>query len=337
MNALCGMLESLQKRGHQIIVLSSEGFKGKFVKYGFEEILLTEKPKQWGGKPAAAADATPENPIKKMAMMLKSSGMLSAKTPLEKLKGEDNTGAFLKSIYDNVVEFNPQIAEHIKSLKPDLFIVDHFMVPPALPLSGVPWIFLFSGNPLGMYKSDKLPPFGGGFPTDADPETWKEFKELQDGKMLAKFVKLQQDINREFNYNPPEGDDDIGFMGKPKYLSIYGYPEELDYTDIVPMPEKFARVDAYCREIVEPFELPEKFAKRPGKMIYVSLGSMGSVDVDLIQRIINTVANTEHKYIVSKGPLGDEYELPENCYGENFLPQTRIIPMCDLVITHGGK
>src|SRR5699024_10966992 len=98
---------------------------------------------------------------------------------------------FLKSIYDGVVQFNPQIAKHIETEKPDLFIIDHFMVPPALPLSGVPWIFLFSGNPLSLYKSDKLPPFGGGFATDADPATWQEFKKLQDEKFMSKFVKLQ--------------------------------------------------------------------------------------------------------------------------------------------------
>ncbi len=64
---------------------------------------------------------------------------------------------------------------------------------------------------------------------------------------------------------------------------------------------------------------------------------MGSIDVQLMKRIVSVLAKTPHKYIVSKGPLGSEYELPANCWGENFLPQTKILPLVDLVITHGGK
>ena len=51
---------------------------------------------------------------------------------------------------------------------------------------------------------------------------------------------------------------------------------------------------------------------------------MGSIDVQLMKRIVSVLTKTPHKYIVSKGPLGSEYELPENCWGENFLLQTRI-------------
>lgn len=65
---------------------------------------------------------------------------------------------------------------------------------------------------------------------------------------------------------------------------------------------------------------------------------MGSIDVELMKRIVAVLAKTPHKYIVSKGLRGDEYELPAaNCWGENFLPQTKILPLVDLVITHGGK
>ena len=56
-----------------------------------------------------------------------------------------------------------------------------------------------------------------------------------------------------------------------------------------------------------------------------------------MKRIVSVLAKTNHKYIVSKGPRADEYELPENCWGEGFLPQTRILPLVDMVITHGGN
>ncbi len=116
--------------------------------------------------------------------------------------------------------------------------------------------------------------------------------------------------------------------------------EELDYQDLITIPEKFIGMDAFCRETkpAEPFKLPEGFAKEGDKLIFFSLGSMGSVDVDLVKRVVSILSSkTPYKTIVSKGPLADEYELPKNCWGEGFLPQTQILPIVDLVITHGGK
>ena len=40
---------------------------------------------------------------------------------------------------------------------------------------------------------------------------------------------------------------------------------------------------------------------------------------------------------MSKGPCHDEYELADNMWGEEFLPQPSILPQVDLVITHGGN
>ena len=56
-----------------------------------------------------------------------------------------------------------------------------------------------------------------------------------------------------------------------------------------------------------------------------------------MRRLVAVLADTPHRYIVSKGPRADEFELPDNMWGEGRLPQTSIIPQCDLVITHGGN
>ena len=49
------------------------------------------------------------------------------------------------------------------------------------------------------------------------------------------------------------------------------------------------------------------------------------------------LAETPHRYVVSKGPQHAEYELAENMAGEEFLPQVSVLPQVDLVITHGGN
>ena len=56
-----------------------------------------------------------------------------------------------------------------------------------------------------------------------------------------------------------------------------------------------------------------------------------------MRRVIDCLSATPHRYVVSKGPLHSEIELAPNMTGAEFLPQTSVIPLCDLVITHGGN
>lgn len=155
--------------------------------------------------------------------------------------------------------------------------------------------------------------------------------------MFSYYRKAQEKLWDTFHCTAEQIAESIiptkGLFPLSKLLNIYGYPQELDYHDKVTFPDNFHRVDAFCRDLPETFQLPESFTTRTAnqKLIFFSLGSMGSVDVELMKRIVSMLAKTEHKVIVSKGQLGDEYELPDNCWGENFLPQTRILPFVDLV------
>jgi MGT family glycosyltransferase len=85
------------------------------------------------------------------------------------------------------------------------------------------------------------------------------------------------------------------------------------------------------------WELPAQLLGPDGALIYLSLGSLGSADVGLMQRLVDVLAATSHRVIVSKGPLADQIELADNMTGEGFLPQPSILPQVDLVITHGGN
>ncbi len=56
-----------------------------------------------------------------------------------------------------------------------------------------------------------------------------------------------------------------------------------------------------------------------------------------MRRLVAVLGDTPHRYIVSKGPQHDDYDLAPNMWGAEFLPQTSIVPLVDLVITHGGN
>src|SRR5947199_10681042 len=56
-----------------------------------------------------------------------------------------------------------------------------------------------------------------------------------------------------------------------------------------------------------------------------------------MRRLVATLADSPQRFVVSKGPQHDQYELADNMRGAEFLPQTTILPHVDLVITHGGN
>jgi uncharacterized protein (TIGR00661 family) len=56
-----------------------------------------------------------------------------------------------------------------------------------------------------------------------------------------------------------------------------------------------------------------------------------------MRRLVDVLGTTRHRFIVSKGPQADQITLPDNMVGAQMLPQTKVIPQVDLVISHGGN
>jgi UDP:flavonoid glycosyltransferase YjiC (YdhE family) len=74
-----------------------------------------------------------------------------------------------------------------------------------------------------------------------------------------------------------------------------------------------------------------------GALAYLSLGSLGSADVELMKRLVDVLSRAPHRFVVSKGPQASEFELADNMYGGEFLPQPALLPLADVVITHAGN
>jgi MGT family glycosyltransferase len=83
--------------------------------------------------------------------------------------------------------------------------------------------------------------------------------------------------------------------------------------------------------------VPPNFRVDGQKLIYLSLGSLGSADADLMRKLVEELAESPHRFVVSKGPQHELFELAENMTGAEFLPQASILPEVDLVVTHGGN
>ena len=111
----------------------------------------------------------------------------------------------------------------------------------------------------------------------------------------------------------------------------------MDYPRSRPLASTWHNLESSVRTTDPAWSVPSQLAGGEGALIYVSLGSLGSGDVPLMQRLVGSLAETPHRYIVSKGPQHESYELADNMAGEEFLPQAALLPEVDLVITHGGN
>lgn len=154
-NSCVGMAQALAGRGHHITFLTVPAFKDHYRQFGFEEILLPV-PKQ--------SDQNVDV-MKMMAKQLLENGILSNRTPLEKAlaykNGEKNSGPFEKKFADALC-YNPFMVKVFAEDKPDVIVVDHYMVLPAIVHSAIPWVRLESANVLILFDDDNLPPFLSG-------------------------------------------------------------------------------------------------------------------------------------------------------------------------------
>jgi MGT family glycosyltransferase len=188
-----------------------------------------------------------------------------------------------------------------------------------------------SCNPTEI-KDPAVPPPFSGYPVGEKAgweEYWAEYRRAL-GELQARF----DSFCREHGTPPlPERE----FIHESPWLNLYLYPTEIDYSRQNALGDRWHNLETSVRATDDPWQQPEGFDADGGALIYLSLGSLGSADVELMQRLIDTLAQTDHRVIVSMGPQHDELRLADNMVGQEFLPQTQILPLVDLVVTHGGN
>ncbi|XP_054161692.1 uncharacterized UDP-glucosyltransferase YdhE-like [Oppia nitens] len=231
----------------------------------------------------------------------------------------------------------PYYRDIIDRIQPDCIVYDGIGIVPAVITSGRPWIMYYtmSALMLDMFIDDpRLPPSQLGLSINSDKKVWEDCRrQLTNAKQ--KLTKTFHSWLQSHGCPPLPANQ---FLYPSPYANLYLTPKELDYTDIRPLPDNYYQFDYFKRTANEEmFEVPEQLRHRSGKLVYLSLGSMGSADVYLMKRLVAMLANSEHRFIVSKGIKHDKYELADNMWGEKFVSQVKVLPIVDLFITHGGN
>jgi MGT family glycosyltransferase len=317
-NTCVGIGEQLQARGHRVVFIVEESFAGTLEARGFEERLMRLGP------PPEVEEA----PGQFWKDFIRDTAPVFRKPTIEQLA--EFIQPTWQALLDGSRYVQPRLAEIFAELRPDVIVEDNVPGFPAVVTADAPWVRIVSCNPLELKDPDVAPVFSG-YPA-ADRSGWDEFRAEYDRthrEMWASFDAWVQEQGA-----PPL--DDLEFIHQAD-LNLYVYPQEADYTRARPLGDGWHRLESCVRASDSEFDLPEQLAGGEGALIYLSLGSLASADVALMERLVEVLGDTPHRFIVSKGPQHDQYQLADNMWGEEFLPQPAILPMVDLVITHGGN
>jgi MGT family glycosyltransferase len=325
-NNCIGIGDVLRRRGHRVAFAAEASWRGRLEPLGFVEDLVDLAP-----PPEADSEAATQDAGQFWKEFIRDTAPEFRKPTIEQL------ATFMRPTWQALIDgaryCEPQLREIIGRQKPDVIVEDNVVAFPALLTAGAPYVRIVSCNPLEMPGPD-IPPAYSGLPSN-DRTDWPAFRTEYDRTHRPTWAAFDAWVREQGAPGLP----DLEFIHTSDVLNLYEYPGVIDYIDRRRLDGTWQRLDSSVRDTEVPIELPAVMRDRPADsaLVYLSLGSLGSADVELMRRLVAVLAETPHRYIVSKGPQHAEFELAPNMWGAEFLPQTRLIPIVDLVITHGGN
>jgi MGT family glycosyltransferase len=318
-NNCVGIGDMLRRRGHRVVFVVEESFAGTLEAKGFEERLM-----RLGPPPEVEEEPGQfwKDFIRETAPVFRTSTRAQLRSFI---------APTFEALLDGARYVDDRLREIIDEVKPDVIVEDNVLTFPAILASGRPWVRIVSCNPAEI-KDPMVPPPFSGYPA-ADTGGWEDY--------WAEYRAAHAGLHASFSAfcvergAPPLPADE--FIHESAWLNLYLYPDMVDYERATPLDGRWRNLQTSVRATDDAWEVPAELAGGPGKLIYLSLGSLGSGDVELMQRLVDAMAGSGHRVIVSKGPQHEQIKLYDNMVGAEFLPQTSVLPHVDLVITHGGN
>lgn len=314
-----GIAQAVERMGHKAVFLSDPGFVDVYKGYGFE---------------AHPVNLSEPMPAEQMAKFWED--FINGHIPNFRKAPIDQIDNYVKECWEAIVDSakwaQKDLPGILAEVKPDVISVDNVILFPAIKQHGVPWVRIISCSE-NEIEDDAIPPHLSGM-SENDTEGHKAFR--------AKFNEVVKPLHDDFNTFLAENGEDpypLGqFFEASPYMNLLLYPEQAKYKRSEPLdPAKFQYLEGCVRQD-EPYEVPTFKANNDGPLLYVSFGSLGAGDTDLLNRLITLIGKSRYRALVNVGDYEAEYsDLPNNVIIGSWFPQPSVIPQVDAVIHHGGN
>lgn len=314
-----GIGQAVEALGHKAVFLSDPGFVSVYEGYGFE---------------AHPVNLSAPMPPEQMAKFWED--FINGHIPNFRKSPYDQIDNYVKDCWTAIVDTakwaQKDLPAVLAKVRPDMVCVDNVILFPAIKQYGRPWVRIISCSENEIEDPDIPPHLSGA--AEQDHAAHKRYRDH--------FNKVIGPIHDDFNAFLAENNEapyPIGqFFEASPTMNLLLYPEAAKFRRRHPLdPDRFQYLEG-CVRTEKPYVVPTFAKNDDGPLIYVSFGSLGAGDVDLLKRIIAALGKTRYRALVNVGGYKAQYtDVPPNVIVEEWFPQPSVIPQVDAVIHHGGN
>src|SRR5262245_56359878 len=314
-----GIAQAVEARGHKAVFLSDPGFVDVYKGYGFE---------------AHPVNLSEPMPPEKMAKFWED--FINGHIPNFRKSPYDQVDNYVKDCWTAIVDSakwaQKDLPGILAKIGPDLICVDNVILFPAIKQHGKPWVRIISCSE-NEIEDEGIPPHLSGC-GENDHACHRRYRE----RFNEVIMPIHDDFNTFLAANGEEPYPIGQFFEASPHLNLLLYPEPVKFKRRHPLdPQRFEYLEGCVRKEAA-YAVPTFAKNNDGPLLYVSFGSLGAGDTDLLKRIISAIGKSRYRALVNVGGYKDQYtDVPGNVIVESWFPQPSVIPQVDAVIHHGGN
>ncbi len=313
-----GIAQELRKQGARPVFICHPGFHGVFAEYGFAEYRLFSEQDE---------DAEGDTDWTKFVQQHREAFRTSAYQQID---------SYLvptwNAIVDTAIRVEQPLRQLLARLKPAAIIVDNVITFPAVVNSGTPWVRVVSCAETEIPDAE-VPPYLSGCAIDNKVE-WNKFSQHYHTAIAPTHERYSAFL-RSCGLGPYQDDQ---FMEVSPWLNLLLAPQILRHPRQQPLdPAKFVFLEG-CVRSEGPWQAPRFASHNDKPLVYTSFGSLGAMDIDLFERMIQVFATLPYRFIINVGSWREHYQVtPDNVYLDSWFPQPSVVRDSQLFIHHGGN
>ncbi|VVO26572.1 glycosyltransferase [Pseudomonas fluorescens] len=314
-----GIAQSLRELGAKPVFICHAHFQGIFAEYGFAEYPIPQT------SPLSAAEHQHY-----WERFIERNIPYFDQTPLEQI--DSYVVPAWEAIIDTAIEAEKPLQQLLARLKPDAIILDNVVMFPAIASAGCPWVRVVSCAETEL-PDPAVPPYLSGCRSD-DVAGRERFVEHYQNAVAAAHARFSRFLASTGTAPCPPGQ----FLVDSPWLNLLLSPTPVRYEREQPLDQrKYVYLDG-CVRREAPYIVPDFPRHNDAPLIYVSFGSLGAADTDMMKRLISTLEHLPYRFLINVGAYREMYTtVPDNVYLDSWFAQPAVLKECQLFIHHGGN